>query len=367
MPRHRARAVPQSCARLAGIFKWESREDELDSLPSTKFVDAVEGPAEVYPALASVEEELLTIAPVFQEASVTVEKLLHDVQCGATPDLRHVTTTVGDLVQSVVRNPDALIWLTRLKRTDQYAFDHALDVSVHLMVFGRFLGLPEPTLEMLGTVGLMQDVGILNLPPALLHKQGPLTSAEMKVFTTHVQHSVQIVRERCNMDQEVIEIVSRHHERVDGNGYPLGLKGEEIGLYGEMAGLVDSYCAMLSQRPYRSALSAQRALEKINLLRNKKFSDAVVDQFIQCLGLYPVGTLVELESGEVAVVIAQNHIRRLKPKVMIILGPDKKPMKYPSTFDLLFDPPSPTGEPHAIRQSLPSDAYGIDPKEYFLA
>ena len=353
-------------ARLAGLLRWDSRDDELDGSSSAKLANGVEESAEVYPPLASVEEELITVAPVFQEASVVVEKLLHDFQRGATPDLKQVTTTVGDLAQSVVRNPDALIWLTRLKRTDQYAFDHALDVSVHLMVFGRFLGLPQATLEMLGTVGLMQDVGLVSLPPALLHKQGPLTHAEMKIFSAHVEHSVQIIRERCDMAQEVIDIVARHHERVDGNGYPLGLKGEEIGVYGEMAGLVDSYCAMLSQRPYRNALSAQRALEQINRLRNRKFSGAVIDQFIQCLGLYPVGTLVELESGDVAVVIAQNRIRRLKPKLMIILGPDKKPVN-PSTVDLLFDPLSPRGEPHAIRQALPSDAYGIDPREYFLA
>lgn len=353
-------------ARLAGLFRWDPSEER--TAPSgMKSLVATEEPPQVYPVLTSVEEELITVAPVFHEASVAVEKLLHDIQVSATPDLKQVTATVSTLVQSVVRNPDALIWLTRLKRTDQYAFDHALDVSVYLVVFGRFLGLPEATLEMLGTVGLMQDVGLVNLPPDLLHKPGRFTPAEMKVFAGHVQHSVRIMRDRCNLSEEIIETVSRHHERVNGKGYPHGLQGDEIGIYGEMAGLVDSYCALLSQRPYRTALTSQRALEKIYGWRNKKFSETVIDQFIQCLGLYPIGTLVELESGEVAVVIGQNRVRRLKPKLMVLLGPDKTPLKYPSTIDLLFDPPSPTGAPHAIRQALPSDAYGIDPREYFLA
>jgi len=353
-------------ARLAGLFGSSGEADPEDAR-ELRPAQATEGRAEVYPVRTSVEQEMIAVAPAFYEARAVVERLIRDVESRTVPDLSQLTSTVSTLVQSVVRNPDALLWLTRLKRADEYAYNHAIDVSVHLAVFGRFIGLPPAAIEMLGTVGLMQDVGLVSLPAELLNKPGPLQPAEKKIFVEHVRHSIRILREECHLNEKVIETVARHHERIDGQGYPLGLIGEKIGIYAEMAGLVDTYCAMLSRRPYRSAVSTQAALEKINTLRNRKFSDAIVNQFVQCVGLYPIGTLVEMESGEIGVVIAQNRVRRLKPRLMLILGHDKKPLKHPATLNLLRDPVSRTGRPHAIRQALPPDAYGIDPQEYLLA
>jgi hypothetical protein len=134
-----------------------------------------------------------------------------------------------------------------------------------------------------------------------------------------------------------------------------------------MAGIVDCYSAMTRARPWGDALSPQQALEEINKLRDGWFSASVVDAFIQCVGLYPVGTLVELSSGEVAVVIGQNRIRRLKPRVLVLLAPDKSPNKHPAPIDLLFDPMSPDGSPYAIRRALPPGAHGIDPQEFYLS
>ena len=321
----------------------------------------------VYEDQAELEEEVLRASPLYDEAQSTVERLIHDLEDERAPDLEKVRASVGGLVTSVVRNPDALIWLNRLKRTDQYSYDHALDVSVLLMVVGRHIGLPEMHLTMLGTAGLMQDLGKIGLPAELLRKTGGLTPMEFERFKTHVARSLVILDSNSEVSLDLFDIVEKHHERIDGSGYPHGLTGGEIGLFAEMAGLADTYCAMTRDTSYRSAFNNQQALERINQLRDSKFSANVVDQFIQCIGLYPVGTLVELNTGEVAVVISQNRVRRMKPKVMVLLDHDKSHNRYPPTLDLLYDPSAPDGSTYHIKKALAPNAYGIDPREFYLS
>ena len=134
----------------------------------------------------------------------------------------------------------------------------------------------------------------------------------------------------------------------------------------EISGLVDSYCAMTRERGYGELYTSQQALEQLIGMRDRVFRDTLVDQFVQCIGIYPVGSLVELNSGEVAVVIGQNRVRRLKPRVMVLLAPDKSPNAHPPILDLLYDPPAPDGEPYAVVRALPPNAYGIDPQEFYL-
>jgi HD-GYP domain-containing protein (c-di-GMP phosphodiesterase class II) len=315
----------------------------------------------------AVEDELVEAAPLYASAQTSIAQLVSDVQHNLRPDMERVRSGVEDMMNSVVRNPDALLWLTRLKRTDQYAYDHALDSSVLLMVFARTMGMEAAEMTLLGIAGLMQDIGKVKLPPRLLKKSGPISRLEREIFRAHVDYSLAILKDSGEDDPELLSVVSRHHERVDGSGYPAGLSGDEIGLYGQMAGIVDCYSAMTRARPWGDALSPQQALEEVNTLRDVWFSASVVDAFIQCVGLYPVGTLVELSSGEVAVVIGQNRIRRLKPRVLILLAPDKSPNKHPAPIDLLFDPVAPDGSAYAIRRALPPGAYGIDPQEFYLS
>jgi hypothetical protein len=170
-----------------------------------------------------------------------------------------------------------------------------------------------------------------------------------------------------DFDTAALAIIAAHHERYDGTGYPRGLEGMSIPLAAEMAGIIDTYCAMTRERVYRGAVSSQRAMETLNQQRNKQFRDTLVDQFLQCIGLYPIGTLVELNSGEVAVVIQQNQVRRLQPRVLVLLAPDKSIERFPRTLDLLMQPESAEGEPYRIVQALPPNAYGIDPKDFYLA
>ena len=315
----------------------------------------------------AVEEEIVAAAPLVDEAQVILKEIARDVQSNLNPDLERLRAVVGEMVLSVARNPDALLWLVRLKQTDQYSYDHSLDVAAHVMIYARHLALPEDVIATLGIAGMLQDVGKLRMPVRLLQKVGAITRTEYEIFKTHVDFSVQILAANPNASPLLLEIVGQHHERCDGSGYPRGLKDEQISLAAQIAGLCDVYCAMTRNRPYGKAASSQAALDELRAMRGRGFAETTVDQFVQCIGIYPVGTLVELNSGEVAVVIAQNRVRRLKPRVMLLLGPDKKPNAYPLVVDLLYDPPNLAGDPYAIVRSLPPGAYGVDPSEYYLA
>jgi len=363
----RSPAHPSSRPLVAGIV--HSKRSGSDGVARDEPRAGGGGPAGMIYAepAVPVEEEIVSALPLVGRAQSLLAQIAQDVQRSLNPDLERLRGVVSEMVLSVARNPDALLWLARLRRTDQYSYDHSLDVSAHVMIFGRYLGLGDEAVATLGMAGMLQDVGKLRLPVRLLHKKGALSPREYEILRTHVDFSLQILAASPHATPQMLDIVGRHHERCDGSGYPHGLKGDAVGLMAEIAGLCDVYCAMTRERPYGEAASSQVALDAVRAQRGTGFSESTVDQFVQCVGLYPVGTLVELNTGEVAVVVAQNRIRRLKPRVMILLGPDKKPNSYPHTLDLLYDRASATGAPYAIVRALPPGAFGVDPSEFYLA
>ena len=253
-----------------------------------------------------------------------------------------------------------------MKSRDSYAYDHGIDVAVYMLAFGRHLGYPKDKLRILGVSGLMQDIGKLRVSEEILAKSGKLSVEEFEEVKVHVHHSVDILRETADIPKEVLMVVAQHHERLDGSGYPRRLKGDQIYSFAAMSGIVDSFEALVSQRPYAEAISTHQALQQLNRWKGTSFHEALTEQFIQCIGIFPVGSLVELNTGDVAVVIGQNKVRRLKPKVMLLLDPDKQAYQYPSTLDLINDPMSSYKTPYQIKRDLPTGAYGIDPQEFYL-
>ncbi|MBU1235479.1 MAG: DUF3391 domain-containing protein [Gammaproteobacteria bacterium] len=313
-----------------------------------------------------IEEELPAAEASFGNAQDLLEDINEQVSAGKVPDIEHVESTVDGLVECVVRNADALLWMSKLKRTDNETYDHALSVSIHLMAFGRNLGLPPDDLHHLGMGGLLKDVGFIQLPAELIHKPSGLTPVERARMRQHVQMGCELLARDFPMPDAVFDIIVKHHERIDGSGYPAHLTGEEIGLFPEMAGLVDSYCAMSYPRAFRPARNPHWVIDEINAMRDVSFTDSVVDEFVQFVGLYPVGTLVELNSGEVGVVFEQNRVRRLKPRVMVLLGPDKTRNPSPGIVNLLTDPMVREGLPYRIVRVLPAGSFGLDSREFYF-
>ncbi|HEY5763622.1 MAG TPA: HD domain-containing phosphohydrolase [Rhodocyclaceae bacterium] len=310
--------------------------------------------------------EMIYSASIVDDVQSVMNAIFASIESGVKPDFVELASLTMEMAQSVARNTDALLWLARLKETDSYSYDHAIDVSVHMMVFASFLGYPQHSVESLGLAGMLQDIGKSEVDPILLQKTGALDDDERSQIRAHVASSLDMLRKTAVFSPSLFDIVANHHERHDGSGYPRGIAGEVLSLHAGMAGMLDTYCAMLRARPYSDGLSNQHVLEELNRMRGKAFRETLVDQFVQCIGLYPIGTLVDLNSGEVAVVIQQNQVRRLQPKVMVLLGPDKSVERHPRTLDLLMQPKTPTGEAYRIVRALAGNAYGIDPRDYYL-
>ncbi|WP_273429810.1 HD-GYP domain-containing protein [Chitinibacter tainanensis] len=320
----------------------------------------------LYDREEQVEVELPKAQAVHKSSQTFMRSFMESVRKELHPKIEEANAVVNDLVDSIVRNPNALLLLTQLKDRDQYTYSHSIDTAVYLLAFGRHLGYPVEELRKLGLAGLMLDIGKIRLPEDLLNRTGRYTPGEFMLMKTHVQHSLDILGQMDNVPLDVVDMVARHHERYDGSGYPQGLKAEEIGMFGSMAGIVDCFTALTSERTYSDAKPAHEALQLLYKWSEKYFHPALVEQFAQCIGIFHVGTLVELSTGEVGIVIGQNRVRRLKPKLMVILAPDKTSYAKPHTLDLITNPTAPNGLPISLRRELSRGAYNIDPREYFL-
>ena len=310
----------------------------------------------------ALAHELVYMEPRFDDLQSALQRSFQAITAEQEIDFSSVREGVRDMSGSLRRNPDALLWLLRLKRMDQYSFDHAMDVSVNLLMLGTHIGWRGMRLIELGMAGMLQDVGKTQLPVEILAKTELLTADERNLIKSHVASSLEILVAQANLPPGVLVTVSRHHERWDGSGYPNGLEFKQLGLAAEMAGLVDSFCAMLKNKPYRSALGHQEALEELYKQRDQQFSPALMEQFVQCVGLYPIGTLVELDSGEVGVVIQQNRVQRSRPRVLVMLDAEKQQVRGYQVIDLHDD----KHQHRRISRALPHDAYGLSSHDYYL-
>ncbi len=319
-----------------------------------------------YKEKATVDEELPVARSVQQKTEVVLKDIMGTVQAGKALDAPRVQEAVTSMTDSVVRNPDAMMLLAKLKAKGGHTLDRAFGVSIYMLTFGRFLQLPREQLDLLGMVGLLQDVGMTAVPEEVVAKKEPLSKVELMVCRSHVAHSLSIIKETPGLPPELSALVELHHERYDGSGYPKGLKGGQIGLFGSIAGLVDCFDAMTHPRPYAEVYSPSNALNHLYNTRNVQFDGPLVEQFVQCIGIFPVGALVELNSGEVGIVIAQNLVRRLLPKVMVVLDAKGNPLRPQMILDLASEPKAAPGVPYRIKRTLEQGSVPIDPSEFFL-
>jgi len=320
----------------------------------------------VYREVASIADEMPRAKAALTRTETVLKQVVADVERGGAVHLEKAEAVVGELVDSMVRNPNATLWLSRLKDVDQRAYSHSLQTAIYMVALGLHLGLGREELTHLSVAGLMLDMGKIRVPKGILDKPGKLTDAEFGTIKEHVQHGLNIIAENATAHRKVIDAVARHHEREDGSGYPHGLKGESIGLHGRIAGIVDTFVALTNERSYAKMLTPHDGLRELYRWRGTQFHEPLVEQFIQSVGVFPVGSMVELTSGDVAVVIAHNRVRRLKPRVLLLTGPDKTLLTRPIALDLLYAPAGPNNQDITIARALPAGAYGIDPYEYYI-
>lgn len=298
-----------------------------------KFISMAER-AKARPLVVSLGEERRRATRLLGEARAMVGELMQMARMGASVEAARLEPVVQKMIESVRRNPDALVPLARLKQLDAYAGEHAVATAVLIIALGIHLGVSDPEIERLALGALLKDIGELALDARVIDKPGQLSHAEMSQVHRHVEESLAVLEAPSRLDETSVAVILEHHERFDGSGYPYRRLGEDISLAGRMAAIVDTYDAMISDRPYRRALSPALALRQVFEQAGLQFDPALVASFVHTVGIYPVGTLVRLESGHLAVVEEQNEGEPLKPRVRVIYHSGRKQYVAPTEVDL---------------------------------
>lgn len=347
----------------------EIKRQRLKAAESTKGLhDQLEIPSSfvMYTEETSVEEELEVAKEVHEDLVGVLNESFSKFDQSGELDLSSMHESTEALVESMIRNPDAAHLLSQLRQKDSYSYSHSVEAAVLGVMFGRHLGFSKRELDELALGILLLDVGKTKLPTNLLEKKGKLNATEVKLIKAHVKLGVKVLEGNQAATKDVIDLVASHHERFDGKGYPHGKEGKQISVYGRIAAIIDFYDAVTHDRPYRKRIKAATAVNALYARRGKNFQPELVEEFIQCLGLYPTGSVVELSSGEVGIVIEQNRLRRLRPKVLVVLDELKQELMDPQTVDLDRTIVDHTGNKLVIKNSLPSDAYGICRDDFYL-
>ncbi|RMA82254.1 HD-GYP domain-containing protein [Umboniibacter marinipuniceus] len=282
-----------------------------------------------YAEVTPLKKEVIQARQMHKHVTDAVEKVYEQVSAGGSPNLAGTQKAATEMVDSVLRNPDAFTWLSRIRDRDEHTWGHSVRSSVWAVLFGRHIGLKREELQILATGVLLKDVGKIKIPASVL-TVGKRNPAQEKLYRTFVDHSVNILRSIPELDRRVIKVVASHCERLDGSGFPNKLVGDKIPLLAKIAGLVTVYDEISNPRGTRQTLSPSKAIGWLYKVRNRLFQEQLVVEFIQAIGVYPTGTVVELSTGDVGVVVEQNFARRLRPVVAIVrnaLGETLEKMK----------------------------------------
>lgn len=282
----------------------------------------------------SLREETGRARVVLVEASKIIGDLMQGARLGRQIEQEQIDPIVGKMSESILRNKDALLSLCRIKEKDNYTFLHSVSVGALLMCFTRAFDLKPGDMQLVGIGGMLHDIGKTMVPDRILNKAGELTLDEFTTMKMHVLYGQNILSDTPGITQTSFDVVAQHHERYDGSGYPLKLKGSEMSIYGQMASIVDVYDAITSDRCYRKAMDPTVALRKMFEWSKLHFDPGLIQTFVRTIGIYPIGTLVMLESGKIAVVIDQQGRDLTRPLVRAVFDSKKSSYLAPEDIDL---------------------------------
>lgn len=313
------------------------------------------------PYKKSFEDEFPVACEIYQRSSVKLRQIMDDLRFGKNIETQKITTVVHSAIDSVIRNPDALLLLSTLKLKSEDTVRHAIHVCILSLVFARHLGLNKGQFSDLGFAALLHDVGEIFVPGEILakHNRG-LTPEERKIMEMHAQYGADLLRKNHAIPLAAIDVAYSHHERVDGKGYPRGLKGAELSLFSKLVAIVEVYESVTNNPDARIQVSSSDALRSIYSMRDTFFDGELVEKFIKCLGIYPVGSVVELNTGEIGIVISLKPEKHLLPTLMIVRDKEKQPC-YPPHVINLDNFKNDDGKPkYFVTEVLEPNAYGID-------
>jgi HD-GYP domain-containing protein (c-di-GMP phosphodiesterase class II) len=356
------RAVVIDCARGDDIDDGptvaearERTETELQQLASLPKMAAP-------PPRTTMAEELQRAAGIRRQAAGLVREVMQDARLGKAIELDRVSPVVENITESILRNPGALLGLLRIKNKDDYTFLHSVSVCTLLVAFCRSRKMNEDATYQAGLGGLLHDIGKALVPDHILNKPGRLTDEEFAIIKKHPRDGYDILRQTPAIGPIPLDITLHHHERRDGSGYPDQQGADEISELAQMAAIVDVYDAITADRCYHKGMPAAEALRRIYEWSKLHFNPVYAQEFVRCVGIYPVGTLVLLESGRLGVVVEPHESGLLTPKVNVFFHTKSASYIRPETVDL-SRPLGHGGGDKIVRHELP-ETWQVDPLKF---
>jgi putative nucleotidyltransferase with HDIG domain len=310
-------------------------EDEMRlSIEAALFKMAETSTGEASLQAMPTREELAGAVQIYQDANQTIQGMMSGVRLGKYSELESIEPAIHGIVDSIFHSSGALIQLGGIRTKDQYTFAHSVSVCALLTAFARTLKLGNDIIRQISIGGMLHDIGKMHVPDAILNKPGRLTDSEFDEMRLHVKHGADILSEISWISPIALQVTAQHHERYDGSGYPAGLKSAQISQFGQMAAIVDVYDAITSERVYHQAMEPVMAIRKIQEWSEQYFNVELVSHFIRSVGIFPLSTLVRLESGLLAIVVEHSGANQLYPVVRVVYDTHKRWKIDPYDLDL---------------------------------
>lgn len=310
--------------------------------------------------LHDFREELSVATGIHNNTKDYINSVLDDAKMGGAIDTHTAKDIVSNMAGSIVRNPNALVWLTHLKQRDNYTAIHSMNVCIISLAFARSCGYPIEQLNTIGMGALLHDIGKMKVPDEILNKPGKLTEQEFEIMKKHPEYGYELLKNDKHLSADSLDIILSHHEQTNGSGYPNALTGHEIKPLTRLACIVDVYDAVTSGRVYHSAMTPHDALKNMYNWMPGKFDQELVETFIKSLGIYPIGTIIELTTGQTAIVSSINEDHHLKPTVMLVLDKNKQPYTTRNIINLSSQMREGDEKPPLIKRVLDPDAENIN-------
>jgi HD-GYP domain-containing protein (c-di-GMP phosphodiesterase class II) len=350
------RTISEHCEFVyieGSIDAWLQSEERMTSTKTN---------TKSYNISLSNKQEFHRATAIHENGRTLTRSFMDDVRLGQAIDIQEVKKTVSECVSSIIRNPDAMMWMSKIRKKDEYTSEHSLNVGLLAITFGRHLGISEDDLNKLGFAGMLHDVGKMRTPNAVLNKEGKLTPEEYGQMQDHAQHGRDILMSHQNIYHGTVDVAYGHHEALDGSGYPRKIKAAGITEFTRIVTLCDIYDAITSDRIYQSGRSSLEALKILYQDKGTKYDEKLVTEFISCIGLYPPGSIVEVNSGHVGIVISTNYRNRHLPKILLLRDANKIPQSE-KVIDLESLSKSKNID-HLIKTVIPNGSHGIRIEQY---
>jgi putative nucleotidyltransferase with HDIG domain len=340
------------------------QEGNTKTLRSSSIVSVQQGPATKqkvkYINQVSFEKAVESSRLSFDSARNLSRDIMNGIRIGRSLDLNACKETVAEIVDNVLSNKDALRFLAMIKNKDEYTAEHSMNVCILCATFARHIGLLEFEIKIVALCGLLHDVGKSKIPIEVLNKPGRFTKEEAYIMSEHTTYGRNILMSTTGDQRHAVDVAHSHHERIDGKGYPRCLTASQIPYYAKVVAIVDAYDAMTSERCYGTPKSTSHALRAIADNAGTQFDASLSKKFIECIGYFSAGTLVELELGQLAIVIKTNESDNQRPLLLVVTNPNKDRLKKPTLLNLT----EPENSTIVIREEVPNGAHGVDVGAY---